>query len=139
MEMPISLGVIDTDTGDEISNTPLMQCGGFLTGSVTIPDTIFQYQLRGADVHGFAFEHTSNYLVNSTSADDRTVIQLDCPVASSSISPSTTSLRPTTSPSASPRPHPPGGAAAANFIPASIIPNLIGAVVIVLLTVHVVM
>ena len=111
MEMPISLGVIAADTGDEISNTPLMQCGGFLTGSVTIPDTVFQYQLRGTDIHGFAFEHTSNHLVNSTSADDdRNVIQLDCPTT-------------------------PSSAAATNFMLASIIPNLIGAVVVVLLTV----
>ena len=42
MEMPIRLSVIAADTGDEISNVPLMQCGGFLTGSVTILDTIFQ-------------------------------------------------------------------------------------------------
>ena len=74
MEMPISLSVIAADTGDEISNVPLMQCGGLLTGSVTTPDIIFQYQLRGTDTHGFAFEHTSNHLVNSTSVDERNVI-----------------------------------------------------------------
>ena len=114
MEMPISLSVIAADTGDEISNVPLMQCGGLLTGSVTTPDIIFQYQLRGTDIHGFAFEHTSNHLVNSTSVDERNVIQLNCPTAP---------------PSASPRPRPPGGTAAANFIPVSIIPNLIVGVV----------
>ena len=115
MEMPISLSVIDADTGDEISNVPLIQCGGYLTGSVTIPDTIFQYQLRGTDVHGLAFQHTSNHLINSTSVDERSVIQLDCP---------------TTPPT-----RPPGGGAATIFMSASIICNLTAAAVVALLAV----
>ena len=122
MEMPISLSVIDADTGDEISNVPLIQCGGYLTGSVTIPDTIFQYQLRGTDIHGLAFQHTSNHLINSTSVDERSVILLDC------------STTPPTG-TAGTSPHPPGGAAATIFMPASIICNLTGAAVIVLLAV----
>ena len=73
MEMPISLSVIDADIGDEISNVPLLQCGGYLTESVIIPDTIFQYQLRGTDVHGLPFQHASNHLINSTLVDERSV------------------------------------------------------------------
>ena len=59
MEMAINLimSVIDADTGDEISNAPLIQCGGYLMeiSAHTPPPNQF-------------------YLV-----DERSIIQLDCP------------------------------------------------------------
>ena len=80
MNMPISLGLIDVDSGMEISSVSLIPCSGFLVGSVMIPNTTFQYQLRGTDVRGIAFEQTSSLSVSPTPFDERSIIQLDCPI-----------------------------------------------------------
>lgn len=94
MDTPISLSLIDTDDGVVIATTPLIRCSEFLTGSVMIPNTTFQYQLRGTDIHGFAFEHTLNRLVNPTPPDKRVVTQLDCPTPSTPTIPPITTRSP---------------------------------------------
>ena len=131
MDMPISLSLIGTDDGEEITTIPLIQCSGFLTGAVMIPNTTFQYQLRGTDIHGFAFEHTSNRLVESTPPDERSVTQLDCPTPLPTVTASTATPRPTVTASTA-TPRPPGGSASTNFMPASIINSIIVATAIVL-------
>ena len=117
VDMPISLSLIDADDSVEITTAPLIQCSGFLTGSVVIPNTTFQYQLRGTDIHGFAFEHTSNRLVDSTPPDERSITQLDCPTPSTPTIP-TTPTTPTT-------PRSPGSSASTDFMTASIINSVI--------------
>ena len=89
IDMPISLSLVDaTDDSVEITSVPLMQCSGYLTGSVMIPNITFLYRLRGTDIHGFAFEHTSDRLVESTPSSERSITQLDCPTPSSPTTPS---------------------------------------------------
>ena len=65
-----------------------------------IPNSLFQYQLRGTDMRGNMFEHMSNRLVTSTSPDERITTPLNCPSPQPSPTPSST---PT--PSSSPTGH----------------------------------
>ena len=115
MDMPISLSLIDTEDGVEIATVPLIQCSEFLAGSVMFPNTTIQYQLRGTDIHGFAFEHTSSRLVSPTLPDKRVLTQLNCPTPS-------TPTTPTTPPVTT---RPPGSSVSTNFMLASVINSVI--------------
>jgi len=136
MNMTISLSLIDADSGVKISTVPLILCGDFLSGSVMIPNITFQYQLRGTDIRGFGFEHKSNRLVVPTTFDDeRSIIQLDCPVPSTSppSSPSSTTL-PSSTPSTTPSPPTHGGGAVTNFIKStSTITSIIIAIAVIMI------
>jgi len=75
----ISLSLIDAESGEEITSVPLVVCSGFLTGDMVVPNSTFQFQLRGDDMHGNMFEYTSNRLVTPTLPDERIITPLNCP------------------------------------------------------------
>ena len=95
------------ESGEEASSVPLMLCSGFLTGDIMVPNSTFQYQLRGTDTFGNMFEHLSNCLVTPTSLDERIIMPLNCPVPQPIPTPSST-----TTPSSNPTSCPQGEAVA---------------------------
>ena len=92
------------ESGKEASSVSLMLCSGFPTEDIMVPNSTFQYQLRGTDTSGNMFEHFLNRLITPTSPDEIIITPLNCPVPQPTPTPSNTSSTLTS--------HPPGGAAA---------------------------
>ena len=53
---PLYLEIID-NLNNVLQYAQLSECGGFLSGSVTLPHGLVQYQLRGQDITGTPFTH----------------------------------------------------------------------------------
>ena len=53
---PLYLEIID-NLNNVLQYAQLSECGGFLSGSITLPSGSVQYQLRGQDIEGIQFTH----------------------------------------------------------------------------------